>query len=122
MKHCLITTFCLLIFSYQGCMSYRGLKPAKKVVKEPLSIGFWKVENLFDLEDDPNKNDDEYFQYRQQLATNFIMSPGNIPNIKIAFGTSNAVGATDDMGDACETVGAGKGLYAAEPDVTVTIE
>ncbi len=27
---------------------------------EPLSIGFWNVENLFDLEDDPNKNDDEF--------------------------------------------------------------
>ena len=27
---------------------------------EPLSIGFWNVENLFDLENDPNKNDDEF--------------------------------------------------------------
>ena len=27
---------------------------------EPLSIGFWNVENLFDLIDDPNKNDDEF--------------------------------------------------------------
>ena len=60
MKHCLITTFCLFIISYQGCMSIKGLKPAKNVVKEPLSIGFWNVENLFDLEDDPDKNDDEF--------------------------------------------------------------
>jgi len=59
-KHCLVATFCLLIISNQGCMSFKGLIPAKKVVKEPLSIGFWNVENLFDLEDDPDKNDDEF--------------------------------------------------------------
>ena len=28
--------------------------------KEPLSIGFWNVENLFDLDNDPKKNDDEF--------------------------------------------------------------
>ena len=28
--------------------------------EEPLSIGFWNVENLFDLINDPNKNDDEF--------------------------------------------------------------
>ena len=28
--------------------------------KESLSIGFWNVENLFDLDNDPNKNDDEF--------------------------------------------------------------
>ena len=28
--------------------------------EEPLSIGFWNAENLFDLENDPNKNDDEF--------------------------------------------------------------
>ena len=65
---------------------------------------------------------DRYFNYRQQLASTFTMKPGNIPSIKIAFGTSAAVGAIDDMGDDCDTVGAAKGLYAAEPDVTVTIE
>ena len=27
---------------------------------EPLSIGFWNAENLFDLINDPNKNDDEF--------------------------------------------------------------
>ena len=65
---------------------------------------------------------DEFFQYSQQLANTFIMGPGNIPSVTIAFGTSAAVGAIDDMGDSCETVGAAKGLYAAEPDVTVTIK
>ena len=68
------------------------------------------------------ENNDEFFQYRQELASTFIMEPGNIPTVTIAFGTSAAVGAIDDMGDSCETVGAAKGLYAAEPDVTVTIE
>ena len=67
-------------------------------------------------------SDDEYFQYRQELASTFTMVQGNIPSITVAFGTSAAVGAIDDMGDSCETVGAAKGLYAAEPDVTVTIE
>ena len=27
---------------------------------DPLSIGFWNIENLFDLENDPNKRDDEF--------------------------------------------------------------
>jgi len=66
-------------------------------------------------------SDDEYFMYRQELASTFKMEPGSIPSVTVAFGTSNAVGAIDDMGDSCTTVGAAKGLYAAEPDVTVTI-
>ena len=28
--------------------------------EESLSVGFWNAENLFDLEDDPNKNDNEF--------------------------------------------------------------
>tara|TARA_B100001250_G_scaffold144470_1_gene123696 strand:- start:318 stop:1046 length:729 start_codon:yes stop_codon:yes gene_type:complete len=68
------------------------------------------------------ENNDEYIQYRQRLAKTFTLVAGNIPSIKIAFGTSAALGAIDDMEDDCETVGAAKGLYAAEPDVTVTIE
>ena len=28
--------------------------------EEPLSVGFWNVENLFDLKNHPNKNDDEF--------------------------------------------------------------
>ena len=39
--------------------------------------------------------DDEFFQYRQQLASTFIMESGNIPSITVAFGTDNAVGAND---------------------------
>ena len=68
------------------------------------------------------EDDDEYFQFRQELASTFTIVPGNIPSVTIAFGTSAAVGAIDDMGDDCETVDENVGLYAAEPDVTVTIE
>tara|TARA_B100000686_G_scaffold272340_1_gene289439 strand:- start:668 stop:1114 length:447 start_codon:yes stop_codon:yes gene_type:complete len=68
------------------------------------------------------ESDDEYFMYRQQLASTFTMQQGNIPSVKIAFGTSSAVGAIDNMTSDCDTVGAAKGLYAAEPDVTVTID
>ena len=28
--------------------------------EEPLTVGFWNIENLFDIENDPNKNDDEF--------------------------------------------------------------
>jgi len=28
--------------------------------EEPLTVGFWNVENLFDLENNPDKNDDEF--------------------------------------------------------------
>ena len=61
---------------------------------------------------------DEYFQWRNVLASTLIITGGRIPAAKIAFGTTNAVGAADDMGDSCTTVGAAKGLYAASPDVT----
>ena len=44
-KHIKITTVILSTFLY---------------CEEPLSIGFWNVENLFDLYDDPLKNDDEF--------------------------------------------------------------
>ena len=30
------------------------------VATEPLSIGFWNGENLFDILDDPSKNDEEF--------------------------------------------------------------
>ena len=65
--------------------------------------------------------DDEYFQYRQELASTFTMVQGNIPSVTVAFGTSAALGAIDNMTSDCDTVGSAKGLYAAEPDVTVTI-
>ena len=65
---------------------------------------------------------DEYFQWRNVLASTLIITGGRIPAAKIAFGTTNAVGAADDMGDSCTTVGSAKGLYAASPDVTISFE
>ena len=52
--------FCFLIISIQGCAPAKRLTETKKVVHQPLSVGFWNVENLFDLEDNPDKNDDEF--------------------------------------------------------------
>jgi len=45
----LLTLGC--VFWVQGCSN----TPA-----QPVTIGFWNVENLFDLVDDPEKNDDEF--------------------------------------------------------------
>ena len=65
---------------------------------------------------------DEFFQYRQVLANTFTMEPGNIPSVTVAFGTSAALGATGNMTANCNTANASIGMYAAEPDVTVTID
>ncbi len=64
---------------------------------------------------------DEFFQYRQVLASTFVMEPGNIPSVTVAFGTSAALGAVGNMGEDCDTANASVGMYAAEPDVTITI-
>ena len=34
--------------------------PENSFSAKPIKVGFWNVENLFDLEDDPTINDDEY--------------------------------------------------------------
>ena len=52
--------FCFLILVNQGCAPAKRLTETKNVVDQPLSVGFWNVENLFDLEDNPDKNDDEF--------------------------------------------------------------
>ena len=52
--------FCFLTILNQGCATAKRSIETKKVVDQPLSVGFWNVENLFDLEDDPDKNDDEF--------------------------------------------------------------
>ena len=38
-----------------------------------LKIGFWNVENLFDLENNPNKNDDEFSLGGDKLVTQEIL-------------------------------------------------
>ena len=52
--------FCFLTILNQGCAPAKRSIETKKVVDQPLSVGFWNVENLFDLENDPDKNDDEF--------------------------------------------------------------
>ena len=52
--------FCFLTILNQGCAPAKRLIETEKVVDQPLSVGFWNVENLFDLEDNPDKNDDEF--------------------------------------------------------------
>ena len=52
--------FCFLTILNQGCALAKRSIETKKVVDQPLSVGFWNVENLFDLEDNPDKNDDEF--------------------------------------------------------------
>ena len=59
-KYITFFIFCFLIISNQGCASAKKSIETKNLVDQPLSVGFWNVENLFDLENDPNKNDDEF--------------------------------------------------------------
>ena len=39
-----------------------------------IEIGFWNVENLFDLEDDPLKNDDEFSLDGRKMITQEILN------------------------------------------------
>ena len=59
-KYNISFTFCFLIIVNQGCAPAKRLTETKNFVDQPLSVGFWNVENLFDLEDNPDKNDDEF--------------------------------------------------------------
>lgn len=59
-KYTISFTFCFLIIVNQGCAPAKRLTETKNFVDQPLSVGFWNVENLFDLEDNPDKNDDEF--------------------------------------------------------------
>ena len=66
---------------------------------------------------------DTLFQYRKALTTNFTMTTGIIPTVSIAFGTATAVGAMGNMTSDCSaTESASLGMYAAEPDITITIK
>lgn len=40
---------------------------------DTVTIGFWNVENLFDLNDDPDKQDDEYALGGKKQATREIL-------------------------------------------------
>ena len=47
-----MTKYLFLLIWFLGCSSTE--------IKKPLSVGFWNIENLFDLIDDPNKRDEEF--------------------------------------------------------------
>jgi hypothetical protein len=66
-------------------------------------------------------NDDEYFEYRGAFSQAIKLEPGKLPTLKLAFGTSGALGYVGASGG-CTTTGAEQqGLYGAKPDVTATV-
>ncbi len=67
---------------------------------------------------------DDFLEFRTALAKPLTLKSGVIPTAKVAFGTSNAIGAAGNMNTsaACDTGSASVGLYGAAPDVTVTFE
>ena len=66
-------------------------------------------------------DDDEFFQVRGTFTKSIKLEPGKIPTLKIAFGTSNALGYEGSSGGCTATVGQTQGLYGAKPDVTATV-
>jgi len=66
---------------------------------------------------------DDFLEFRQELTKPLTIKPGAFPTVKVAFGTSTAIGAVGNMTDACTATGAtAVGLYGAAPDVTITFE
>lgn len=66
-------------------------------------------------------NDDEYFEYRGAFSQAIKLEPGKLPTLKLAFGTSGALGYVGASGG-CTTAGdEQQGLYGAKPDVTATV-
>ena len=73
------------------------------------------------------KSGDDYLEWRGELTSPFTIRPGRIPSAKIAFGTSAALGFynPDTDNNACAARAGGvvtNGFYAAEPDVTITLQ
>ncbi len=50
------------------------------------------------------------------------MKNGVIPTMKVAFGTTNALGYSGSSGGCAATIGESQGLYGSAPDVTITFE
>ena len=66
-------------------------------------------------------DDDEFFQVRGTFTKSIKLETGKIPTLKLAFGTSNALGYEGSSGGCTATVGQTQGLYGAKPDVTATV-
>ena len=56
------------------------------------------------------------------LDTTLTLKAGVIRTIKIAFGTSQALEAVDNMGNCTQNAAAKVGFIAAEPDISITFE
>ena len=68
---------------------------------------------------------DAFFEYREALSNPFTMEAGKIPTVKIAFGTSTALGYLENAGlatDCTLSAAANRGFYANRPDVVLTLE
>ena len=69
---------------------------------------------------------DDFVEHRVELTNPLTIKSGQFPTVKIAFGTSNAIGAQGDMsaggGGACSAGTATIGLFGAAPEVTITFE
>ena len=66
-------------------------------------------------------DDDEFFQVRGAFTKSIKLEPGKIPTLKLAFGTSNALGYEGSSGGCTAAVGQTQGMYGAKPDVTATV-
>ncbi len=64
---------------------------------------------------------DEYFQYRGAFTKAIKLKTGKIPSLKLAFGTTNALGYVGSTGGCAATISSSQGLYGAKPDVTATV-
>ena len=66
-------------------------------------------------------DDDEFFQVRGAFTKSIKLKPGKIPTLKLAFGTSAALGYEGSDGGCEAAIGQTQGLYGAKPDVTATV-
>tara|TARA_B100000524_G_scaffold343749_1_gene240200 strand:- start:464 stop:1192 length:729 start_codon:yes stop_codon:yes gene_type:complete len=66
-------------------------------------------------------DDDEFLQARGSFTQSIKLEPGKIPTLKIAFGTSTALGYAGSSGGCTGTAGEQQGLYGNKPDVTATV-
>ena len=65
---------------------------------------------------DPVDADTPYIKFRVQLTPPFILKPGKMPNVEVAFSLTNAVTFTDTNG---ATAGQTCGIFPNSPSVTI---
>jgi hypothetical protein len=67
-------------------------------------------------------DDDVYMEWRGALTTPFTLKSGIIPTVKVAFGTTTALGYSGSSGGCTATIGESQGIYGSAPDVIITFE